>query len=98
LHVVTTSPPYNLGKRYNRHNDGMKEVEYLAWQDEVAHQIARLLVPESHLFLNVGWNSQFPWRSMQVAEVYGRHLTLQQHIHLGEEHRIGRLEPPVAVT
>lgn len=78
--VVVTSPPYNLRKRYSQHSDNMPEAQYLAWQEEVAQEIARLLVPEGHLFLNVGSNSQFPWRSVQVAEVYGRHLTLQQRI------------------
>jgi len=78
--AVVTSPPYNLGKSYSCHNDNMPEAKYLAWQDGVAQEIARLLVPEGHLFLNAGSNSRFPWRSVQVAQVYGRHLSLQQHI------------------
>lgn len=60
--VVVTSPPYNLRKRYSQHSDNMPEAQYLTWQQEAAQEIARLLVPEGHLFLNVGSNSQFPWR------------------------------------
>jgi site-specific DNA-methyltransferase (adenine-specific) len=58
----------------------MPEAQYLAWQDEAAQEIARLLMPQGHLFLNVGSNSRFPWRSVDVANVYRRHLTLQQRI------------------
>src|SRR5215831_1400854 len=68
--AVVTSPPYNLGKTYSCHNDNMPEAQYLAWQDEVAQEIARLLMPDGHLFLNVGSNSRFPWRSVDVANVY----------------------------
>jgi site-specific DNA-methyltransferase (adenine-specific) len=78
--AVVTSPPYNLGKSYGCHNDKMPEAQYLAWQDEVAQKIARLLMPDGHLFLNVGSNSRFPWRSVDVANVYRRHLILQQRI------------------
>jgi site-specific DNA-methyltransferase (adenine-specific) len=44
--TVVTSPPYNLGKSYSCHNDNMPEAQYLAWQDEVAQEIARLLMPD----------------------------------------------------
>jgi DNA modification methylase len=78
--AVVTSPPYNLGKSYSCHNDNMPEAQYLAWQDEVAQEIVRLLMPKGHLFLNVGWNSKHPMRSVQVMLEYARHLTLQQPI------------------
>jgi site-specific DNA-methyltransferase (adenine-specific) len=78
--AVITSPPYNLNKAYNIHKDNMPEQEYLTWQKAVAEEIARLLAPGGHLFLNVGWNSQHPWRSIDVARSYAVHLTLQQRI------------------
>jgi site-specific DNA-methyltransferase (adenine-specific) len=77
---VVTSPPYNLGKRYSRHNDRMNDVEYLDWQGEVAAEIARLLIPSGHLFLNVGWNSAHPERSIEVFMRYREHLRLQNRI------------------
>jgi site-specific DNA-methyltransferase (adenine-specific) len=68
--VVITSPPYNLGKKYSLHNDSMPEDQYLAWQSEVAKEIARILRHDGHLFLNVGSDSQHPWRDIDVALAY----------------------------
>jgi DNA polymerase I-like protein with 3'-5' exonuclease and polymerase domains/DNA modification methylase len=76
--AVITSPPYNFGKSYGVHNDSMSETDYLAWQRQVANEIARLLTPNGHLFLNVGWSSKHPLRFVQVMHEYNRHLTLQQ--------------------
>jgi site-specific DNA-methyltransferase (adenine-specific) len=77
---IVTSPPYNLGKAYSLHNDDMPEDAYLAWQGEVAREIARLLKPDGHLLLNVGADSKHPWRAMDVANSYRPHLVLQQTI------------------
>jgi site-specific DNA-methyltransferase (adenine-specific) len=76
--AVFTSPPYNFGKGYNVHNDSMPETDYLAWQAWVAKEIARLLKPGGHLFLNVGCSAKHPLRAVQVMQEYHRHLTLQQ--------------------
>jgi DNA polymerase I-like protein with 3'-5' exonuclease and polymerase domains/DNA modification methylase len=76
--TVITSPPYNFGKSYGVHNDSMSETDYLAWQAQVAKEIARLLKPDGHLFLNVGWSTKHPLRFVQVMHEYNRHLTLQQ--------------------
>jgi site-specific DNA-methyltransferase (adenine-specific) len=78
--AIVTSPPYNLGKRYSLHDDDMPENHYFAWQGEVANQIARLLRPGGHLFIVLGSNSKRPWRSIDVAKIYGRHLVLQNRI------------------
>jgi site-specific DNA-methyltransferase (adenine-specific) len=78
--VVVTSPPYNLGKRYSLHNDDMPEPDYLAWQGNVAAQLARVLHPQGHLFLNIGWNASHPWRAVDVALQYRRHFALQNSI------------------
>jgi site-specific DNA-methyltransferase (adenine-specific) len=77
---VVTSPPYNLAKPYASYDDNRPTDEYLADQGKVAELIARLLRQDGHLFLNVGSNSQHPWRSVQVAERYAAHLVLQQRI------------------
>ena len=78
--AVVTSPPYNLGKAYSSYDDSRPTYEYLADQGLVAEQIARVLKPGGHLFLNVGSNSQHPWRSIQVAMTYHGHLPIQQRI------------------
>ena len=78
--AVVTSPPYNFRKQYGTYNDNRPIDEYLAEQGMVAEQVARVLRPDGHVFLNVGWNSDHPWRSMEVAKEWGRHLQLQQTI------------------
>jgi hypothetical protein len=50
----------------------------LAEQDAIAREIARVLHPDGHLFLVAESNSEHPWRSVEIAQVYGRHLRLQQ--------------------
>ena len=74
------SPPYNLKKRYNVHNDDMPEAVYLAWQDEVARELRRVMKPFGHVFLNVGWNSRRQWRSNDVAMAYRPFFVLQNQI------------------
>jgi site-specific DNA-methyltransferase (adenine-specific) len=75
--MVVTSPPYNLGKSYSLHNDSMPEADYLAWQGEVAKEIARVLRPDGHLFLNIGADSKHPWPAIDVALRYRPHFVLQ---------------------
>jgi site-specific DNA-methyltransferase (adenine-specific) len=74
------SPPYNLSKKYSLHNDRMPEAEYLAMQAEVARELARTIRPNGHVFLNVGWDTKHPWRSVQVAQEYARRFVLQNRI------------------
>ena len=33
IDVMVTSPPYNLGIRYNRYQDSLTPAEYLQWTD-----------------------------------------------------------------
>ena len=75
-----TSPMYNLGKSYGpgSPDDDRPLAEYLREQGEIAAAIARVLTADGHFFFNVGANSKHPWRSVQVAMEYGKHLTLQQ--------------------
>jgi site-specific DNA-methyltransferase (adenine-specific) len=75
---IFDSIPYNFGKPYHVHDDRMPEADYLAWQGEVAKEKARILRPDGHCFLNVGDNSVFPTRSVDVMLVYRQHIRLQQ--------------------
>src|SRR4051794_25565075 len=77
IDCVVTSPPYNLGRRYNQHDDNMPEAEYLAWQGQVAQALRWALKPGGHVFLNVGWNSAHPWRSIDVGLAYRPYFQLQ---------------------
>lgn len=79
--VVVTSPPYNIGIRYNQHNDKMPREDYLAWLEEVAGEIKRVLKPDGSFFLNVGGKPSDPWIPLDVAQKLRRHFVLQNVIH-----------------
>ena len=45
VHLAITSPPYNVGKGYDSHNDHMNYEDYLNWLNNVWIEIKRILVP-----------------------------------------------------
>jgi site-specific DNA-methyltransferase (adenine-specific) len=79
--VIVTSPPYNLGIRYNRYQDTLSQPEYLQWTDAWVAAAARVLRPEGSLFLNVGARPSDPWTPLDVAQAVRSHLRLQNTIH-----------------
>jgi site-specific DNA-methyltransferase (adenine-specific) len=79
--VVVTSPPYNLGIRYRTYDDGRPRDEYLAWTRKWVEAVAKALVPEGSLFLNVGARPTDPWTALDVAQQARHHLQLQNIIH-----------------
>src|SRR5256886_11762578 len=79
--VIVTSPPYNLGIRYNRYEDSLPQADYLAWTKEWVAAAARVLTPTGSLFLNVGAKPTDPWTALDVAQAVRPHLQLQNIIH-----------------
>ena len=79
--VIVTSPPYNLGIRYNRYQDSMTPTDYLEWTGTWIAAAARVLRPEGSLFLNVGARPSDPWTALDVAQAARGHLRLQNIIH-----------------
>jgi site-specific DNA-methyltransferase (adenine-specific) len=79
--VIVTSPPYNLGIRYNRYEDTLTPAEYLAWTDTWVAAARRVLRPDGSLFLNVGAKPTDPWTAFDVAQAARAHLRLQNIIH-----------------
>ncbi len=79
--VIVTSPPYNLGIRYNTYQDTLGQDEYLQWTGEWVAAAARVLKPEGSLFLNVGTRPSDPWTALDVAQAARPHLRLQNIIH-----------------
>jgi site-specific DNA-methyltransferase (adenine-specific) len=77
---VVTSPPYNLGKKYSLHDDNMPEAAYLAMMGNVARELGRVIKPDGHMFLNMGWNTKHPWRSIDVLLTYRPYFQLQNAI------------------
>ncbi len=79
--VVVTSPPYNLGIRYNTYRDTLPRDAYLEWTSRWIGQTARVLAPAGSLFLNVGAKPKDPWAPFDVAQAARSHLQLQNTIH-----------------
>jgi len=79
--VIVTSPPYNIGVRYNTHHDNLPFDEYLDWMGEVAQECARVLKPDGSFFFNIGDRPSDELRSLRVAERICRHFRLQNTIH-----------------
>src|SRR6266550_2120962 len=52
--LVVTSPPYNVGVRYNSYVDRKSRDDYLRWALAWTAEIKRVLKPNGSLFLNVG--------------------------------------------
>ena len=77
--ICVTSPPYNLDIKYGQYADNTPRQDYLAWLSPVFEQVARVLKPEGHFFLNVGYSSTDPWVGMDVANVARQHMILQNN-------------------
>ncbi len=52
--LVVTSPPYNLGIKYQSFEDTAARSEFLAWCREWATEIKRVMADDASFFLNVG--------------------------------------------
>ncbi|MEK7501006.1 MAG: transcriptional repressor LexA, partial [Patescibacteria group bacterium] len=53
VHLAVTSPPYNVGKDYDNHNDQMNYEDYLKWLYKVWEETKRVLVPGGRFALNI---------------------------------------------
>ena len=53
IHLAITSPPYNVGKDYDSHNDQMNYEEYLDWLNKVWTETNRVLVRGGRFCLNI---------------------------------------------
>ncbi len=53
VHLAVTSPPYNVGKQYDNHFDGMEHEKYLEWLKNVWVQTKRVLVSGGRFALNI---------------------------------------------
>ena len=53
IHLAITSPPYNVGKDYDSHDDQMDYDKYLNWLNKVWMETSRVLVPGGRFCLNI---------------------------------------------
>jgi site-specific DNA-methyltransferase (adenine-specific) len=81
IDMIVTSPPYNIGKKYNGYDDERPRSEYLNWMETVAKESTRILKDNGSFFLNVGGKFTDPWIAIDVACRFRNHFTLQNQIH-----------------
>ena len=77
IDICVTSPPYNLGIAYDIHDDALNPIEYLSWLKEVFTEVKRILKPQGHLWINVGYSNKNPWVGMDVAQTVRSLMVLQ---------------------
>jgi site-specific DNA-methyltransferase (adenine-specific) len=78
--VVVTSPPYNIGLKYNKYKDKKPREQYLEWLYDIFVEIKRILKDDGHIFLNMGYTNKDPWISMEVALKLKDLLVMQNKI------------------
>lgn len=79
--VIVTSPPYNIGVKYNSHKDDLPFDDYLNWMEDFAKSCSRVLKKEGSLFFNIGDKPSDELRSLKVAERINKYFRLQNTIH-----------------
>jgi site-specific DNA-methyltransferase (adenine-specific) len=65
--VVVTSPPYNIGVKYNSYNDNVPTERYLSWLEDIGVEIKRVLKDNGSFFLNIGNKPTNPWKAYDVV-------------------------------
>ena len=80
IDIIITSPPYNIGIKYNQYKDTLKREEYLTWLNNVFKEIKRVLKYNGSFFLNIGASSIDPWIYMDVANIARKTFILQNDI------------------
>jgi len=58
VHLIITSPPYNLDKPYANHDDALDYAAYLRWMAEVWEAAKRVLISGGRLCINIGENKR----------------------------------------
>lgn len=61
VHLVVTSPPYNVGKPYDSHGDTLELREYLQMLEEVWAECSRVLAPGGRIAINVANTFRQPY-------------------------------------
>jgi len=80
IDILVTSPPYNIGIKYNMYEDTLSSQNYLYWIHEVFAEVKRVLKEKGSIFLNVGSTNSKPWIAFDVANNLRDLFVLQNHI------------------
>lgn len=78
--LVVTSPPYNIGIRYNSYADNKDFDHYLDWIRDVMRECTRVLKEDGSIFLNLGERPSDELRAFRVVAQLD-FLRLQNTIH-----------------
>ncbi|MEM3685243.1 MAG: site-specific DNA-methyltransferase [Conexivisphaerales archaeon] len=81
IDIIVTSPPYNIGVKYNSHKDNMKFEDYLKWMNDFGKACKRVLKENGSLFFNIGDRPSDELKAFEVAKQISEHLRLQNTIH-----------------
>ncbi len=81
IDIIVTSPPYNIGVKYNLHYDRMPFADYLDWMEEFGGQCASVLKQNGSLFFNIGDKASDEFRAFEVAQRISKSLRLQNTVH-----------------
>ncbi|MBM3303621.1 MAG: site-specific DNA-methyltransferase [Candidatus Aenigmarchaeota archaeon] len=81
IDIIVTSPPYNIGVRYNSHVDNLPYEDYLNWMDIFGRLCSKILKDSGSLFFNIGDKVSDEFKAFEVAQRIAKSLTLQNTIH-----------------
>jgi site-specific DNA-methyltransferase (adenine-specific) len=79
--VVVTSPPYNLGIKYEEFDDSGSRPEYLEWTGLWLAAVKKVMARRGSFFLNVGSRPRDPWVPFEVLTVARTYFRLQNVFH-----------------
>ena len=81
VQLVVTSPPYNVGKPYDQHDDNLPMGEYLNMLERVFSECWRVLVKGGRLCVNVANVGRTPYIPLSASVTV---LLAEQWLHRGE--------------
>ena len=106
IDLIVTSPPYNLGIKYNRYEDTLSRKKYLEWSIQWASQVKRVLKKDGSFFLNIGSSPSNPLLPHEIALKMTDLFFLQNTIHwiksitvetkAGEQISVGHFKPIIS--
>ena len=79
--TCVTSPPYNIGVKYNTYNDSQKRLEYLEWCKTWTDEVYRVLKPDGSFFLNLGACPRDPFLPYELVLQLRNRWKLQNTFH-----------------
>ena len=83
VHLIVTSPPYNVAKDYTDHNDDLSPDEYIALLSAVWRECYRVLTPGGRLCINVANTDRKPYLSLVSVIDEQLRTTGQTWLHRG---------------